>query len=313
VQSQDYFVRMSNLSDQVNKLRIDLAAAEKSRDAYRHELSAEEPQITAELMPNAPLPMPSELDLRLDAQRKLLDDLLRRFTDAHPDVVAARRVIGQLEAQKRNDAEARASNPAIKRASAATSPVYQRIRVALAEAEAQVASLRSQLTAQQAQLDQARAVASRVPQVESELAQLNRDYDVIRKNYELLVSRRESASLGVKMDESSQLADFRVIEPPLVAPNPVFPGRKQLALFAVLVSLVAGVAAAIGLELVRPTFREIKSLRQLTGRPVLGSVSVVLAGGHRNRTEVLRFAGAVVLLLILQAGWLAWIAIRAPY
>ncbi len=39
---------------------------------------------------------------------------------------------------------------------------------------------------------------------------------------------------SVKLDESSQLADFRVIEPPHVLPSPVFPSRTQLAAMAVL-------------------------------------------------------------------------------
>lgn len=311
VQSQDYFGRISALSDQVNKLRIDLNAAERARDAYRRELAVEEPQMPVQPSANMPPAPPSEVEVRLEAQKKQLDDLLRRFTEAHPDVIGARRIIAQLETQKRGE-EARPSGASSPRALAPTSPIYQRIRIAAADAEAQVASLRSQVSAQQAQLDQIRAVASRVPQVESELAQLNRDYDVVRKNYDLLVARRESASLGVKLDESSQLADYRVIEPPHVLPSPVFPGRTQLAAMAVLASLAAGIGAALLLLKLRPTFHEPDSLRILSGRPVLGSVSVALAVGavRRTRLQVLRFSGAVALLLALQVTWLAWISAR---
>jgi polysaccharide chain length determinant protein (PEP-CTERM system associated) len=313
VQSQDYFGRMSALSDQVNKLRIDLHAAEQSRDAYRRELAAEEPQIPVQLSANLPPPIPSEIDVRLETQRKQLDELLRRFTEAHPDVIGARRIIAQLEAQRKSE-EVKTSGVVSPRASAPTSPVYQRIRIAAADAEAQVASLRSQLSAQQSQLEQIRAVASRVPQAESELAQLNRDYDVVRKNYELLVSRRESASLGVKLDESAQLADFRVIEPPHVLPSPVFPGRTHLAAMAVLASLFAGVAAAAILQQLRPTFHEVDSLRALSGRPVLGSVSVAMAVGGEgdSRLRMLRFSGAVATLLLMQILWLVWISTRPP-
>ena len=142
---------------------------------------------------------PPELDTRIAAQKRQLDELLRKYTDEHPDVVAARNTIRQLEAQKAAERSARTEGHA---GAAATSPVYQQLRVQLAQAEANVASLGSQLAAQQQRLEELHATASKVPQAEAELAQLNRDYDVIRHNYELLVSRREAASLGVKMDPS---------------------------------------------------------------------------------------------------------------
>jgi len=311
VSNQDYFARMSTLSDEVSKLRNDLAAAEHGRDAYRKELSSEDPQLPHESLPGAAMPAATlEIDNRIEAQRRQLDELLRRYTDAHPDVVQARRLVGQLEEQKRQELAGRGPK---REGTAATSPVYQRIRVSLAESEAQVASLRSQLAAQSARLAQIRAMASKLPQVEAEFAQLNRDYEVLRKNYDQLVARRESATLGVKLDESKQLADFRVVEPPRVASAPVFPGRIHLALFAVILSIVGGVAAALGLDLVRPTFSDAQALEQATGRPVLGGISLSKsdASRRRDRVAIRRFAGACALLVCFQVAWLVWI-VAAP-
>jgi len=184
--------------------------------------------------------------------------------------------------------------------------------VSLAEAEANVASLRSQLAAQQHRLDELRATASRVPQAEAELAQLNRDYDVIRKNYDQLVSRREAASLGVKMDKSTQLADFRVVEPPRVAPKPVFPDLTALALLAMLAAIAVGVVVAYGMHLMAPTFVAARPLQEITRRPVLGTISIyqtqeMLAA---ERRDVLRFSGAVAAFLVLHGAWIGWVSSR---
>jgi polysaccharide chain length determinant protein (PEP-CTERM system associated) len=314
VSNQDYFVRMSTLSDEVNKLRTDLRASEQARDAYRRELAAEDPQLPAESLPSAAPPAVLEIDARLESQHKQLDDLLRRFTDAHPDVINAQRLVAQLEQQKRQELDARAREGRGRvKGMAATSPVYQKIRVSLAESEAQVASLRSQLSAQKDRLDQVRALAGRMPQVEAELVQLNRDYDVIRKNYDQLVARRESASLGVKLDESSQLADFRVVEPPRVSPNPVFPRHVHLALMAVLLTLLAGVAAALAVDVLLPTLNDPKLLEQLSGRPVLGTVTLssTSEGLRGARLDLVRFAAVAALLLVVQAGWVTWVAARS--
>lgn len=312
VSNQDYFARVSALTEQVGKLRIDLSAAVQTRDSYRRELAAEDPQLPAEISARSVAPAVLEAEARLDAQRKQLDEFLRRYTEVHPDVISARRVLVQLEAEarERRAADERAQAKTGKAGKAATSPVYQKLRISLAESEAQVASMRSQLTAQQAQLEQVRSLAGRVPQVEAELAQLNRDYDVIRKNYDQMVARRESASLGVKLDESSQLAEFRVVEPPSVSPSPVFPGRLHLALIAVVAALATGIAAAVAADLMWPTFDEAASLRALSGRPVLGTVSMLVTpdGKRGQRLSVMRFATAFGMLLVLQTMWIAWIA-----
>ncbi|MEQ1805929.1 MAG: Wzz/FepE/Etk N-terminal domain-containing protein, partial [Burkholderiaceae bacterium] len=100
VAAQGYFSRMSSLAEEVDKLRLEFNAAEQSRDAIKRELASEAPQLPVTALagpgaPAAPAPLVSEFEARLDAARKQLDELLRRYTDEHPDVVSTRRVIAQ--------------------------------------------------------------------------------------------------------------------------------------------------------------------------------------------------------------------------
>ena len=313
VSNQDYFGRVSTLTEEVSKLRVDLSAAEQSRDTYRRELTSENPQLPIDHGSDVGA-APGSIAARIADQRRVLDDLLRRYTDEHPDVVNARRVLAQLEAEGvRRKAEDQALARSGQANSAATSPVYQKLRIAIAESEALVASLRSQLVAKQALLDQVRADAGRQPQAEAELAQLNRDYDVIRKNYDTMVARRESAALGVKLDESSQLAEFKVVEPPRVLSVPVFPSKVNLAVIALLLSIVSGIAATIAADLVWPTFDDRESLRQFTGRPVLGTLSMLTtdAGLARQRTANLRFGVALFLMMAAQIAWVILTALHS--
>jgi len=313
VSGQDYFARMSVLSDEVGKLRMSLAAAEQSRDALKRELSSEEPNIAADApAPAVPMAMQTEIDSRLDAQRRSLDDLLRRYTDEHPDVVAARRMIAQLEGQKRQQEAERAKAAAKSggRVTSSTNPVYQRLRIALAEAEANVASLRSQLGGQQERLDQIKSTASRVPQTEAELAQLNRDYDIMRKQYDMLVSRREAASLGLKIDQSKSMAEYRLVEPPRVPGRAAFPDRTALAIVAMLAALAAGGAAAFAMGKLYPTFDTQEALQAFAKRPVLGSVSRHLsrAAERAQRFDLMRLTGAMAVFLAINATWIALLA-----
>lgn len=311
--NQDYYARVSALVDHVGKLRLDLGAAEHSREALRRELATEDPQLPQEAPPVAAAPaQPTETEQRISAQRRQLDELLRRYTDSHPDVQAVQRSLVSLESHRQleiNAAAASAAATKVRGGAAPTNPVYQKLRVSLAEAEANVASLRSQLAVQQGRLDQARAMAGKVPQTEAELAQLNRDYDVLRRNYEQLVARREAASLGVKIDQTSSMADFRVVEPPRVAPLPVAPSRRMLALALLPLAAVLGVLVTFGLARAGGTVDDEKTLQAIAGRPVLGTVSMVVTAPLKalRQRQLVHFGLASFGLAACGAGWLFWL------
>jgi polysaccharide chain length determinant protein (PEP-CTERM system associated) len=255
-----------------------------------------------------------DLDSRIEAQKRQLDEMLRRYTEEHPDVLTTRRIVSQLEDQRRRELDAlKSANIATRRAAAATNPVFQRLRLNLADAEANVASLRSQLGTQQARLDEIRAQANKVPQAEAELVQLNRDYEIMRRNYDQLVQRREAASLGVKIDQTSSMADFRLIEPPRVLPSPVFPSKIQLAIGVMLLAIASGIAVAYAQTLLNPTFSSERELREFTKRPVLGSLTKVDDPRDRDleRQDRLRLAGVMGLFVLANVGWVAWISLRS--
>jgi polysaccharide chain length determinant protein (PEP-CTERM system associated) len=308
--NQDYFARVSELSEEISKLRLGLSAAEHTRDALKHELASEDPQLPPEANLSSAA-APSELDSRIDAQKKLLDELLRRYTDEHPDVVSTRRTITQLERQKRTEGDALRSGPA--KGNAATSPVYQKIRVSLAESEAQVASLRAQLGLQQARLEDTRSKAGKIPVVEAELAQLNRDYDVLRKNYEQLVARRESAAIGVSLDQSQQLTDFRIVEPPRVSPKPAFPARSFLAALMLIVPAVLSIALVAVMEHLTPKYNLTKDLMNEVGRPVLGTVGMFKSAAEQalQRRQLIVFASLTAGGLAMQLAWVGWMFVRS--
>src|SRR4029453_7703038 len=199
---------------------------------------------------------------------------MRRYPDQHPDVIATQRLINQLEEQKKQDLEARrktaAQNPA--KFSASTNPVFQQIKISLAEAEANVAALRARLGEGESRLAQLRAAAGRAPQIEAEMAQLNRDYDVLRKNYEQLVARRESASIAEDVESTARMADFRIIDPPRISPKAVFPNRLALVPLVLAFALAVGMAASLAVSQILPTFHDPRQLRSASKRPVLGTI-----------------------------------------
>ncbi len=310
--NQDYFARTNAASDEAVKLRTELRAAEQSRDAIRRELSGEDPVLLSAAPSAAPSVSP-ELDTRIEAARRQLDELERRYTAEHPDVVATRELLTSLQGQRQRELDARRKASSGTKLSAATNPVFQQLKIALTEAEANVASLRSRLGDAQDRLGQLRSASGRVPQVEAEMAQLNRDYDVLRRQYQELVGRRETASLSRNVDASSHLAEFRLIDPPRVSPRPVFPNRMALLVLVLLAAAGAGLGVAFAVSQITPVVYGMRQLRELTQRPVLGVVSLRVSPEllRAMRRDNLLLVGALLALITGYGACLAWVTLHA--
>jgi polysaccharide chain length determinant protein (PEP-CTERM system associated) len=119
-----------------------------------------------------------------------------------------------------------------------------------------------------------RAQSASAPEIEAQLAQLNRDYQVNKENYQKLVERRESARLSGDLSSATDMLTFRVIDPPTVPSQPSGPNRLRLFSLVFAAALAAGIAVAFLMSQVRPTFLSQSTLRETTGLPVLGSISM---------------------------------------
>ena len=166
-------------------------------------------------------------------------------------------------------------------------PVFQQMRVSLSDAEATVASLKARLAAYEEQYNRLKASARLVPQVEAEFAQLNRDYEVQKKTYTDLLARREAATMGVDVQDTGG-TQFRIIDPPRVAPQPVAPTRIGLLGIALLAALGAGLGASFVANEIMPIFHDARDLRDFAKRPILGMVSI-LANEATDAPQTARF------------------------
>jgi len=177
--------------------------------------------------------------------------------------------------------------------SAARNPVFQQLKVALATAEANVASLRATLASYESQSARLIRSARLVPEVDAEFAQLNRDYDIQKKTYEALLARRESAALGEGVADAGGTR-FKVIDPPRVSPQPIFPTRMMLLGIAFAGALLMGLAASFSASELMPTFHDARSLGVVTKRPVVGMVTMFPSRAVRSikRLSGILFAGA---------------------
>ena len=305
----NYATREGQLQDQLIALQGQLTAAASSRDALSSQLGEVRPTLAPSLIPGvagAALPaQPSELDVRIAAQRKHLDDLLQRYTDAYPDVIATRQTLARLEAQRKRQQQHPSSAPAAPRYSEDTNPVYQQLRISLAQANANVAALQSQMADVRARLQDVRDQQRKMPGLDEQYAQLTRDYGVLNDNYQKLVQRRESATLSRNQDQSRSRDYFRVVDPPRLAPTALFPHRSFLIALVLVLALALGTAATYALVVLFPTYRTTRQLRETTQRAVLGAITWVATPAYQAREQVRQrmFMGGTATLIVVFAAW----------
>jgi polysaccharide chain length determinant protein (PEP-CTERM system associated) len=311
--------RLSEISSQLNQAKLELREAENARDASKIQLNNEKSESSnissKSLMQESAQSLATpEIDSRIEVQKRNLDSLLQRFTEQHPDVMGARRLVKELEEQKKKEIQELRKTTMVSSTSVySNSLAAQEISKLLATSEIQVASLKARVAEYASRYEKAREFLKTAPQTESEYAQLNRDYAINKKNYEDLVSRRESASLSGDLESAAGVADFRLIDPPRVSPKPVAPNRLLLLLLALVIAVGSGVFTAFAASQLRPVFHDARSLRNVIDLPLLGVVTLVLsdAAKQKEKSDLRKFfiaSSTLVASFAVLIGTLAYIS-----
>ena len=299
---KDSVTRLGEISAQLEQAKLELSEAENARDAAARQLQevtgqSADSSARSILQESALGVSTPEIDARFDAVNRNLDTLLQRFTELHPDVIGARRLLKDLREQKNKEtAELRKfalANPTSS-VGGASNLAYQEISRILASSQVQIAALGARVAEYSSRYNKARSMMKNTPQIEAEFTQLNRDYAIHKKNYDDLVGRRESASLSGELESSAGVADFRLIDPPRVSPGPVAPNRLLLLPLALMAGILGGIFLSFAASQLRPVFHDSRTLRTVAGLPLLGVVTMVLSDAARRRksADVRRFVFA---------------------
>eukprot|EP01034_Spumella_vulgaris_P028714 gene28714-35622_t len=299
-QGLDYGSQLQMSSDALSGAQLELMEAEQSRNAIRAQTTGDEP-ILGDLSPTAIVN--PEIDERIASLNKNLDALLLQYTELHPDIASTKRLVAQLEQRKVEENKNKpAGDPGRN-----FSPMLQQLKVALTEADAKVAAAKirvQELAARHARLE---AQSQAVPETEAQLAQLNRDYQINKENYEKLISRREVAKLSGDLSSTTEMMSFKIIDPPTIPMRPIGPNRALLYSGVLLAALAAGIATALLITQIRPTFLSPAELRAFTGLNVLGTVTMNWTPEQKvnRRHGMAGFSAAFGCLLLFYSGVLA--------
>lgn len=301
----DYFTRLHTEMAALADKRQTLTLAESRYQELQRQLSGEEPFIFgfdegggAQASDSGS----SDITYRIRDLEKRLEELLLRYTDKHPEVIAVRQTIEELKARQAEELDRMKKTnrvPGNLSKSLNANPVFQSIEIEAKHTEVQIAELRQDVAQRQARVSELQRLVNTVPDTEAELKRLNRDYNVINANYQALLQRLETAKLSEEADKTG-VVKFKIIDPPSVPFAPVAPKRNVLFLAVLVVAIGSAAALAYLLNLLRPVFHDLRLLAEVTSLPVLGAVSRtwIRRNQTQNRIELLKLSGCVALLLV---------------
>jgi polysaccharide chain length determinant protein (PEP-CTERM system associated) len=290
--------RLDQAHSVVFKAKEDLADLTTRRDALNKQLASVPPMLTVDRGPQVVVTggRQSPDEARLEQLRGQLDTLRLKYTDQHPDVIATRKEIGELEGEVRHSGSGTAAGPG---KAQIPNAVYDQLKIKLADVEGEMASAQRRLDSAEKNEARIEQIARSAPGVLTQVQDLDRDYSVIAKNYQELVARRQEAQIADNANTKTENIQFRIIDPPQLPLFPVAPNRPLLVSAVLALGIAAGVTVPLIISQLDRSFATIGQLRSL-GLPILGSVTRLSLGAARRR-EAIQLVGVCASAFVLMA------------
>ncbi len=306
-QGGDFYSKLSQISAALEQAKLEQDEAANRKKQLQQQLEDQEEVLVSPAPGPAPVTATTTaLDGRIAALQTQLDNLRLRYTDVHPDIGRTKQLIARLQEQKKQEEESFRAQVKEQPQSTlkAQNPIYQQLTIAIAEADANLASLKARVGQMERKRAELYRAVDRIPQIESEYTQLTRDLEIYKQKYSEMLARRETAALSGEVESKTDIVDFRVVDPPRVPNKPAWPNRPLLVSAVPLGGIGVGLALAFLLTQLRPTVDSRRQLRDLSNVPLLGMVTLIETDASRRkarRGNLLFGAGALALGLALIA------------
>ncbi len=207
----------------------------------------------------------------LPALQAYLAQLLTRYTEEHPEVVATKKRIARLESEA-SAVAASASPPHEKPEAAPTTSadfLVSDMTAQIAAVDRDIENLEARHEQIQTQIGVYQTRVEKIPEVEQELQSLERDYELISRYYSELLSRKLEAETAGAVERKWQEEQFKILDPAQVPENAASPKPQLFLLLGTLIGLGTGLALAFFFEVSDPTVKNLRELEGLLPYPVL--------------------------------------------
>jgi polysaccharide chain length determinant protein (PEP-CTERM system associated) len=251
--------------------------------------------------------VPTNTRQALDFARARLTALRERFTDEHPEVVAAQRAVTEQQARLEGegplgDVEGGSTPKALTPAEAAQRKRILDLKAELLVVDKQLESTRTEETQLKSAIANLQGKVDVLPSRESELVELTRDYTTLQASYSSLLLKREDSMMAANLERRQIGEQFRILDPASMPERPFNLVQRLGVTFAGAgVGLLLGLVFVVVLELRDSSFRSEDEVMAALSLPVLALIPT-MSSPREQRERLWRrrwtdLAGTTLLLL----------------
>jgi uncharacterized protein involved in exopolysaccharide biosynthesis len=242
----------------------------------------------------------SDIARQLSEAQAQLARAREKYTADHPDVIRLSHLVDELN---RELAAQPAAGDPLKLDAHADNPVYIQVKGQLDALTSERESVEAKRDELHRKLDDYERRMAQAPAVERDYRALARDLENAQFKYQQLRAKQNDVQVSENLETERKGERFTMIEPPLPPEKPVSPNRLLVAAMGFMLSLAAGLGAAIIKDSFDPSIRGFNDVRMLLTVPPLAAIpTIVTAAERRNRRLRARaFSGATVAAIIALA------------
>ncbi|MCK9606006.1 MAG: hypothetical protein M0R33_06090 [Methylomonas sp.] len=226
----------------------------------------------------------SHEDSRISALKDKKVEMLIKYTENHPEILAIDRLIASLKEQKELNKKDVALETDWIGPQKMSNPYVQTLKIAYDNSEAEVASIQALIDSIKARINMIEHGLNERLAIETEMKNLNRDYQTINGKYSELLERREQAHITERVDDQTSRLKFKIADPPTRPSKPSSPNRILFYSLILVGGIISGFCVAFLIYFIRPVYMSSRQVRVVTGLPSLGSVSLTSIGINRAKS-----------------------------
>ena len=228
------------------------------------------------------------LIVQLNNLKQELASAQSKYKETHPDVIALKRKIANLELNVKKSFETQeavragggrngqggvseeslslfTSDPNTVRLIAQYTEQYDSALLEAKRAKEEAKNLKDQISIYQKRIED-------TPKREQEIALLTRDYDLLKVNYQSLMEKKIQAQMAENLERKQKGEQFKILDPARVPEKPIKPDRNKILLMGCALGLAMGIGLTWFRESMDQSFHTVSDLEEYLGIPVIAAI-----------------------------------------
>lgn len=214
---------------------------------------------------------------QFESLTKLLAELGARYTDSHPDVIATKKKLADLEKKRepKEGKEARVEKEVRVEKEIydfKKDPRYRELHNQLSMTDMEIARFGEDERNISTQIGKYRARIEQTPTREQDMAALLREHQSTKETYERLQKKSQEAQQAENLERRQKGEQFRIIDPARIPEKPFSPDIPKLLLIGLFAAIGGGFAMAFFREQMDRSFHDSGDVEITLGLKVLATI-----------------------------------------